>query len=538
MLVEKLTQQDLGLIKNFTDWFGTNNNCERYRDPVAPERLLRYWDEAKGDYLWFLMGEKFILERKISYNEPEHKRRDKIAQSCCFGKMKPFYNAICNKANEFFPDYYSEGARAMRTLTDYRNLAINKIEHNFIYAEKFSITLEFDNGHKLKIDENTKPIRALGKLANFFDLIKEFEDFRLEHSLYLNQKKLEGTLCLSIHPMDYLTMSQNCSGWTSCMNWEEPGSYRMGTVEMMNSDKVIVAYLKSEHDSYGWPTGTWNNKHWRILIVVSPEGVVSIKGYPYYHAELTKECVQWILDLGATNLSWNFNEVAEIPDQAPFQYVDDNWYYMDSIARCMYNDFGCDTTHWGAFPKTLIQDTSKYDPIKVFFDYSGTTQCMCCGNVVDTDEIYDESYVYCENCTSMEDEDHECCSRCGQYHWRDDMYWVEDDYICSGCFDEVAVECAISHDYLYPEHAIKIYLARIDDNPNIESDEYIWVHYNYADRWGMGQRAHIRHPRHLEDSNIYYLNRADIEESGLLYWYGISPSSADDYFNNRGPFED
>ena len=41
-------------------------------------------------------------------------------------------------------------------------------------------------------------------------------------------------------------MSDNNSGWESCMSWRNNGCYRRGTVEMMNSPYVIVAYLMLE----------------------------------------------------------------------------------------------------------------------------------------------------------------------------------------------------------------------------------------------------------------------------------------------------
>jgi hypothetical protein len=540
MLVEKLSAKDLQLFENYTNCFGPNQDAETYRASASPEYLLQHWDAAKSDYLWYLMGEQFILEREVSYTEPEATRRDKIATSCTYGKMQHFFHLISKKMGVLFPDYYSDEAKTFRTLTDFRNLAINKLDNIFVYKTPLNVTIDLGDGHKVKVDENTKPMRALGKLANFLDLSKEFEEFRLEHSLILNQKKLSGTLCLSIHPMDYVTLSDNNSGWTSCMNWHEPGSYRMGTVEMMNSNKVIVAYLKSEEKDFTWYSGKWNNKHWRILIVVTPEGVVSIKGYPFYHADLVKECVQWILDLGAKNLSWNFDKVVEVPDQKPFEYVDGNWYRMDSITKYMYNDFSC-STHWGAFPKQVEGISTKTSPIEVFFEYSGPSQCMCCGEPLGRYNIYDESYVYCENCTSRGDEDQEYCAHCGEYWHRDDMYWVQDDYICPDCLDDVAVECALTREYIYNDSAIKIYLAATTDKPEEGNDEYIWVNNCYATRWSLaddtGNRISIAHPRANED-DIYYLNREDINEDGMLRYFGIPSKGLDEYFNRRDPFEE
>ena len=73
----------------------------------------------------------------------------------------------------------------------------------------------------------------------------EWEEIRLAHSQIFNTNKMTGTLCLSIHPLDYATASDNDNGWSSCMSWRDDGCYRMGTVEMMNSPMVICAYFAS-----------------------------------------------------------------------------------------------------------------------------------------------------------------------------------------------------------------------------------------------------------------------------------------------------
>ena len=41
-------------------------------------------------------------------------------------------------------------------------------------------------------------------------------------------------------------MSDNDYGWDSCMGWMNEGEYRLGTVEMMNSPCIVVAYIDGE----------------------------------------------------------------------------------------------------------------------------------------------------------------------------------------------------------------------------------------------------------------------------------------------------
>ena len=51
------------------------------------------------------------------------------------------------------------------------------------------------------------------------------------------------------------------------MSWFEKGEYRQGTVEMMNSECVVVAYLEST-TNMTIRDGEWNSKRWRELFVV------------------------------------------------------------------------------------------------------------------------------------------------------------------------------------------------------------------------------------------------------------------------------
>ena len=102
-------------------------------------------------------------------------------------------------------------------------------------------------------------------LSDIADMEAIFEQMRIKHSQILNKKRLKGTLCLSIHPLDYITISDNNCDWDSCMTWtgdDCPGEYRLGTLEMMNSPSVVVAYLDSKEPYHPLDDGrAWSNKN-------------------------------------------------------------------------------------------------------------------------------------------------------------------------------------------------------------------------------------------------------------------------------------
>ena len=90
-------------------------------------------------------------------------------------------------------------------------------------------------------------------------------------------------------------MSDNNEDWESCMSWTQGGEYRVGTIEMMNSPYVIVAYLKSHHN-LEW-ADNWNSKKWRELYICSNDFVRSITGYPYKDEKITKLVLEKIREL-------------------------------------------------------------------------------------------------------------------------------------------------------------------------------------------------------------------------------------------------
>ena len=530
MLFDKLTIKDRKLIEDYLDDYGLNPGSQLYNSPAELSYLLRFWETAKEDYLYQLMGQEFILEKKISYKIPRAKLREQVEAACIHhGRMNQFRSRYLEIMHRIFrPEdryYCDEKYYAYTALTNTDNLASNSI--NFYITP---VILEFPNGEKVKIENTTKPMRALGKIAKIIGEEESFEQFRLEHSRILNQKKLEGTLCLSIHPMDYMTMSDNASRWTSCMSWKDAGGYRMGTVEMMNSPMVIVAYLKSENSTWY----NWNDKHWRSLFIATPDIITSIKGYPYQSKELATICVDWIKELGAKNLMWDFNETTQIWEDEPFEYVDKNWYYFTTETSYMYNDFGC-ADHYGALPNVIRESSTKDDPYELKLCYSGPTECMCCGGV-SGDSFYEESYVYCDDCCSNADDEDSCeCEQCGQYWSYDEMYDVDGDMICPHCVDDVAVESVIDGCYHYRNDMIQVYLASKNDNPDLEEDDYCYLPKACMDTYDLlyyrPTHVTISHPHRSEDG-IYYFNEGEVTEKAMGNWFHIYSWNRPTYFSN------
>ena len=268
MLIDKLNDKDKNTIESFIAAFGLNPYSNFYGTSraISINHKLAHWANAKSEYLYRLLGNNLILEKEIEYIESPRQLAMRFESAMKYGgRMQSFskifrtwYNSDDNNYN-----IYSDEGTVLNALISTEVLSYDRMG-DVKYIEPFlPVTINLRNGHKISIEKTTKPMRALGKLVKILNLDGEaFEEFRLEHSLIHNNKKVKGTLCLSIHPMDYMTMSTNSERWQTCMNWTEPGSYRGGTIEVMNSQMMVVAYLKSNEHKFFWDNGTneWNSK--------------------------------------------------------------------------------------------------------------------------------------------------------------------------------------------------------------------------------------------------------------------------------------
>lgn len=318
-----------------------------------------------------------------------------------------------------------------------------------------TFTIELKDGKKYTVREGCKPMKALQKIAEAYEL-EGFEDFRICHSLVHNDKRVSGTINLSIHPLDYWTMSDNNCGWSSCMSWSEDGGYKQGTVEMMNSPCVIVAYLTSSTNNYIIDKNSWNDKKWRQLFIVDPECILGIKSYPYFNKELTNLVMKWLRELAETNMGWSYfgqedgEPIAFLGEsmENPMHPEDEHKIFFEFYSNNMYKDVGACDSHPLYIGVDVHEKSNKYpkykrtigclnQKVEVYeFNYSGAAQCMSCG-AIDPD-FEDEGCLSCEDC-----QDGMRCACCGASINEESAYWVGDSYVCEYCYTEHTGHCVV-----------------------------------------------------------------------------------------------
>ena len=390
-----LTAKDYSLIDKYREIYASDEQCYHIGDNMIPSfNLLSPWSEAKSKFLTTLFGNQLILSREVSL----HKSYDELCDDEITYEHIYRLDQFIYQIDKSFRALYASNA----VTTDEFHILRHLVTPDALLATEYSGVNVKIGGYRLNHGcKLMKALKQLNGILHFMD-DDEFEEFRICQSMCTNTTALEGKLCLSIHPLDYMTMSDNACDWSSCMSWQEDGCYRMGTVEMMNSPCVIVAYLESSHPMYINREATWNSKKWRSLYIVTPDIVANHiyeKPYTFEYPMIGSTRVRFETDL-------------------------------------MYNDCCSNTKHWG-FRRKGIGDS-------LLVNYSGDAQCMICGNT-DRDSLKGDSLA-CEVCEP--DADIWYCDKCGCRLTEDEIFFINDGDIplCSDCYQEYSAHDCVTHE--------------------------------------------------------------------------------------------
>lgn len=464
-LFSQLSKRDKKILENYIYFYGVNKN-----DFIGLEKWLSHWNHA-NQTLYKLLGNKLIHKVDFSYK----KSRDILKKEIRFELLNHDFLSIYETfLKNGFPKYLDKKEKsyfaAINSIVSMEALLTNAC----IYSMKF----KKENSRKmLQIQVGTKPMRALSKILDYFkeefynidkDYKEKFEDFRIKHSMLFNDKNIVGTLCISIHPMDYLTMSDNNSDWSSCMSWADDGCYKIGSVEMMNSNNVLCCYLESKIPYDFTPVDkdkneftTWNNKKWRVLAYYTKDIIMSGKAYPYHNDNFSKFVIAEIRKLAKENLNRTFSfgpelyqDMKHIKDQVQMNYIH-HWLRTGDVTKSniiwdtkgMYNDMinDSDEIYWCYRNKV---------PFTKIINVSGKSSCLCCGKPTIEESEWEESYndrfdnvdsFFCSDCRNNIK-----CHDCGTNNMEEkvSITIVEEDndddsifYLCENCFKESVKYC-------------------------------------------------------------------------------------------------
>lgn len=384
----------------------------------------------------------------------------------------------------------------------------NKFVENFTYRNSYVRFVDFlrENQHgffenkvekEYKLDDVIIPQgMKLVKAFKFFIKDKdELDKWQTEASRIIQCNVLEGDLCVSVHPLDFLSSSENIYNWRSCHALD--GEYRSGNLSYMVDKTTMICYIRGngEYRLPHFPEDVlWNSKKWRMLLFISEGKGLWMAGrqYPF---SLGENILNNLID----DLMPNFKDNWGYPLSRS-----DAWsqWHDDQITDFHYQNHG-NRDDWGLNHNyivvngeiksitSIVKDadnslhfndllhSSCYTPLyswkrrsgeKYKMIIGGAVPCPCCGN---KNKIVEESGSMC--CPSCAKEygtlgdDYVRCYDCDTRVHIDDAYWVEEygDYVCADCFNDF---------YSYCDNCGEVYRIddlREDENGNYYCDECI-----------------------------------------------------------------
>lgn len=302
------------------------------------------------------------------------------------------------------------------------------------------------------------------------------EEVRCELSRIIQENSVTGKLCLSIHPLDFLSASENNNGWRSCHALD--GEYRAGNLSYMMDTCTVMAYLKSDKEDVNLPRfgdTKWNNKKWRCWFFFDFNRNVVWAGrqYPFSSDFALKAVVEKLFRplnffLGEDDspiypweMSW-VNPVlkgeANINGQEISLYetyvasmgaIIPMHRYIRTHSECMgFNDL-LDSSFYTPsmlhFASQFPYASTETDPMIV----GGATPCVVCGH----NHIAHSEMMVCDDCAldeGYENEDICECDVCGARVWSENTVETSDGMIvCADCQSEHVLECSCCGELFY-----------------------------------------------------------------------------------------
>lgn len=408
-------------------------------DPKT-DQLFETWEKSK-EYFYKLFGNKYI------YELPDEVAFD-LSKKAKAQRIKNFLEPLRY--------YYGQEA-----LSDF----IEDQEEGF-----FDNLIVKDYNYKGKIiTKGSKLVRAFKYFVANENLLTDLQN---QASRIIQESKISGKLCLSIHPLDYLSISENNYNWRSCHSLD--GEYRAGNISYLLDSATVVCYLKGADEVKlpNFPEDVlWNDKKWRVLLYFSNDKNMIFAGRQYpFDSEVGMDLIRYdlldaikftapakktkwtkwnkiiypkvkitddvkiVLDKGFVPVGYDMKPLADIMFnvEGSRQFNDvlsSSCYKPHYIAKCRCNGF------WeNDFYLSTNDDTR--------FDIGAYTPCICCGEEA---AMYDADTMMCYDCEARYGEgDNDIftyCDCCGCRVARDDLYFVGDDYLCPSCFDNETTRC-------------------------------------------------------------------------------------------------
>lgn len=340
--------------------------------------------------------------------------------------------------------------------------------------------------NELTISSGVKVAKSIKQIYKYFygdELNENHKNTLLKIQMLLSnaqqKSKLKGDLYLSVHPLDFLTMSTNNHNWVSCHALNH--CYSAGNFAYIQDACTCVVYLLTPGNEkvqlHKLPEGClWNDKSWRMLMFLSEDKKFAASGrhYPFevkaFEHEaalvLVPSCNHWryhgkeyVRKLTLYDRMCSAEE--DNPDEPDCYYFADRdrkfvlGYELHTIGDviilnenrpneeprfyCDILDSGCYTPHFYHSNKgeDYLYNAGEYIP-RLHIGKNGCG-CLCCGEDASCQSF---GLPFCKECFLDYDktdiaEDWWTCSACGFQAHEDETHYVTDKHgniYCHDCY--------------------------------------------------------------------------------------------------------
>lgn len=313
------------------------------------------------------------------------------------------------------------------------------------------------------------------KIIKAFKLFLKADDENLkklqdEASAIMNEDKIVGTFCISIHPLDYISISDN---WHTCHSMDS--DYRVGNLNYMADRHTVVCYVKSGENRKieNFPDNIpWNSKKWRVLLFFDSKGlfVMAGKQYPLQSEEALNFFQKAWRQMNHIYYfsPWNTKQLSsmELDEERIFtfpsplipigsQMVPVEQIYRPGPNTQQYNDILKNSDFRKQVPYAFLQRFTSQrekkglhigdtytcnelfnDKRLPYIEAGEEINCPCCG----IEPVSASDSILCDHCTfeyikhNILDEDYfPICARCGKQFIYYEGRWTSEGQLCGKC---------------------------------------------------------------------------------------------------------
>lgn len=410
---------------------------------VNSDILFEEWFEAKRDFIENWHGQLILeIPYKVCF---ELSQKDKDS------RLDDFINTVANTFdNEYLAQFIEDNRKGF-----FQNRVV------LPWANKY-IGVDVPEGMKL-----------LKAFKYFEDDPITLKDLQTQASMIIQEDKVEGTLCFSVHPLDFLSSSENTYKWRSCHALD--GEYRAGNLSYMVDSSTIMCYLRGADEAKlpnFPPEVPWNSKKWRMLLFFSDNWDVLFAGrqYPFFSHSALEIVMQHLSANQMCNGRWSkwHNDQITSFDYEEYKSAYDGgslmWPYI-CISNEIMKLFDIVHDNQGSMHFNDLLRSSCYKPYYCFKYYrrvgevpkvniGGNTMCLHCGKA----PIVAADTMLCEDCEldfgESSDDRFGYCDYCDRRIVLDEGHYIPShgQVVCEWCYEQHVKQCSkCNNDFFYDD---------------------------------------------------------------------------------------